>query len=428
MWRLYRWVAGALAALALLGGCRSSGSTPSATTAPTSNQVELPEPNLDHLIHLSERIELKGQEVLAIWIYAEAPDYEPAPAVNEGFTCVDDTARFVVAASLTAERTGAAEIDDMVRGALELVMAMQADDGRFFNFLREDGTINQSGPTSYPDHGWWASRAIWALGTGARHFAESDPELVERLRTSASKLMPYYDQELDDYGQTHEENALEVPDWLIKDASDVTSEAVLGLLELYRHQPDEAMRARIAKLCDGMTFLQIRDDRVFMYGAHPSNTTTPWRWHHWGSRQTMALARAARILSDHPHSQEWLDSARLEADVFFTRLLQLHIPEVVYGDEIVPYPQIAYGVNSIVLGALELYRTTGEDRYLSMSLEAASWYTGSNTARARMYDETTGRCFDGIRGPNDVNRNSGAESTIEAVLALEELTRELAGE
>ena len=36
-----------------------------------------------------------------------------------------------------------------------------------------------------------------------------------------------------------------------------------------------------------------------------------------------------------------------------------------------------------------------------------------------MYDPATGRCYDGINSPVDINRNSGAESTIEALLALQ---------
>jgi hypothetical protein len=40
-----------------------------------------------------------------------------------------------------------------------------------------------------------------------------------------------------------------------------------------------------------------------------------------------------------------------------------------------------------------------------------------------MYDSTTGRCFDGIRDSANVNRNSGAESTIEALFTLTEIAK-----
>ncbi|GIV60507.1 MAG: hypothetical protein KatS3mg043_1596 [Rhodothermaceae bacterium] len=40
-----------------------------------------------------------------------------------------------------------------------------------------------------------------------------------------------------------------------------------------------------------------------------------------------------------------------------------------------------------------------------------------------LYDPATGRGFDGINGPDDVNRNAGAESTIEALMTLLEVER-----
>jgi hypothetical protein len=38
-----------------------------------------------------------------------------------------------------------------------------------------------------------------------------------------------------------------------------------------------------------------------------------------------------------------------------------------------------------------------------------------------MYDPATGRCFDGISDSTRINRNSGAESTIEALYTLLEI-------
>jgi hypothetical protein len=40
-----------------------------------------------------------------------------------------------------------------------------------------------------------------------------------------------------------------------------------------------------------------------------------------------------------------------------------------------------------------------------------------------MYDPTTGRCLDGIRDSVTMNKNSGAESTIEALMTLTELEK-----
>src|SRR5439155_24394568 len=49
------------------------------------------------------------------------------------------------------------------------------------------------------------------------------------------------------------------------------------------------------------------------------------------------------------------------------------------------------------------------------------WFYGNNSAGFPMYDPATGRGYDGLLGPSEfrVNRNSGAESTIEALMALQ---------
>jgi len=74
----------------------------------------------------------------------------------------------------------------------------------------------------------------------------------------------------------------------------------------------------------------------------------------------------------------------------------------------------------LVQDFMALYRATGEPRYAQFAGLAASWFFGNNMAGVPMVDPATGRCFDGIEGPHDwrVNRNAGAESTIEALLAL----------
>jgi hypothetical protein len=47
---------------------------------------------------------------------------------------------------------------------------------------------------------------------------------------------------------------------------------------------------------------------------------------------------------------------------------------------------------------------------------------GNNPAKTAMYDPKTGRCFDGIIDSTTVNYNSGAESTIEGLYTIIEIT------
>jgi len=87
------------------------------------------------------------------------------------------------------------------------------------------------------------------------------------------------------------------------------------------------------------------------------------------------------------------------------------------------FEQIAYGVRPMVVTLLRLYEATKKEEYLALAGLSASWLTGNNAATATMYDETTGRGYDGIRDSNSVNLNSGAESTIEALHSLLEIER-----
>jgi hypothetical protein len=89
----------------------------------------------------------------------------------------------------------------------------------------------------------------------------------------------------------------------------------------------------------------------------------------------------------------------------------------------IEYEQIAYGVRPMAVGLLHLYEATKEPRYLKMAGLAAAWLFGNNVLHQQMYDSSTGRCFDGIRDSAAFNRNSGAESTIEALQTIVEVER-----
>ena len=83
-------------------------------------------------------------------------------------------------------------------------------------------------------------------------------------------------------------------------------------------------------------------------------------------------------------------------------------------------PQIAYGFNSIYRGLRLLAEITGETIYFQRSEEVFLWFKGNNIANTPMYIPDKGRCFDGINGYSSINTNSGAESTIECLLAIQE--------
>ena len=83
------------------------------------------------------------------------------------------------------------------------------------------------------------------------------------------------------------------------------------------------------------------------------------------------------------------------------------------------YPQIAYNIRPMVFACLEAYRITQDIMFAKQAGKIACWLFGDNIEKAQMYFPQSGICYDGITGKQKVNKNSGAESTIEALLILQ---------
>ena len=80
--------------------------------------------------------------------------------------------------------------------------------------------------------------------------------------------------------------------------------------------------------------------------------------------------------------------------------------------------QIAYGAESVIDSLLTLSNVTKDKTYAKEAGILAGWYLGNNRANTPMYNANTGATFDGINNDGTVNQNSGAESTLTALLAL----------
>ena len=83
------------------------------------------------------------------------------------------------------------------------------------------------------------------------------------------------------------------------------------------------------------------------------------------------------------------------------------------------FDQIAYGIRPMVTAAAEAYHITNDSKYADIAGHLAAWFYGNNDADKTMYSTTSGICYDGIRSESSVNLNSGAESTVEALLTME---------
>jgi hypothetical protein len=379
--------------------------------------------NFSHLDHLSEEVTVKGNAVTIAHIYSRYPDYAWVDAKEsgpEGIACVDDAARAAVLCLRDFELHGRSDGLKRAKGFLNFVLTMQADDGDFYNFVFEDRSINRDGRTSFKSFGWWAARGIWALAAGARVYREPDSAFAATLRRAVERSLPRVRALVERYGEEEVEAGFRIPRWLLYESgTDATSELLLGLIEYYRVAPSDECAVMMRKLADGLMVMQDGGGDVFPFGLHRSWKTI---WHMWGNGQTQALAELGRILDD----STMIASARREADGWYVRLLcngfakEMDVRDPASRQE---YEQIAYGVRPMAVGLIRLYEATGRTEYLRMAGLAAAWLMGNNPVREPMYDPESGRGYDGISSERSLNRNSGAESTIEALLTLTEVEK-----
>ena len=386
--------------------------------------------NYDHLLKALGKVH---DNKLLIEIYAEnvpakgkVGRYLPVTALGEGSYCVDDIARTTVALFQSARRGGRAELLDKARAGLRFVKMMQAKDGEFYNFaVLKQGKlrVNKDGVTSKKGIDFWAARAVWALGEGYATLRPSDPKAAASLARVIQRTLPRLEQPLKRYGKYHTVKGARLPAWLINDAADQTSVMLKGLLAYHRALPRGKNRQRVASIitryAEGIAAAQVKATGARDRGRFYHSMKDPAAKHIWGARQVEVLAQAGKQLG----RKEWIQAAALCADSYWGK----HNPATLVqpGEE-----QISYGVESVVSGYARLHAATGNKAYAKATFNWAAWLFGKNKARAVMYDPISGRGYDGIatfqhkgRARHSVNGNSGAESTVEAILALQSASR-----
>ena len=405
---------------------------PACRTATTAPQPSTPQPlaaltpNLAHLEHLYDEIVLPaGDTGGVVWIYCEAPDYTLLDDDDEGYTCVDDMARALVAYAMHHELRGDALSRKRVTQLARTIVSLQADNGYFYNFLWPDNTINRNFKTSVAEPDWWSWRALWALewALSQNLLDEADASAAEvacdRVVVNVARDFPLAGEPRDTIIA-----ALRLPNDLpAGGGADQVAVLVMGLSRYAARTGDTTGRSRVSGFAERLMAMQTAGGRSLSWYNH---------WHAWGNSQSYALQAAGRQFGEGRWAQagrrevstflpEYLAAGRVAEGVATSRAITPHVPArlpqmLVWRYD--TFPQIAYGRRPMVWAALEAARQTGDSVYVSRAEQAAAWFSGDNVAGVPMYDPTTGRGYDGIISATEVNYNAGAESTIEALLSV----------
>ena len=384
--------------------------------------------NFDHFNHLYKEIDFNSKKVGIVHIYSEYPNYKFEIEPKEGFTCVDDVARAIVMLSkYLKENVNDKEALDKLKKMTEFVLQMQHENGYFNNFIWNDLSINTTYKTSVAELNWWSFRALWGLES-AYSLVKSNKNLANRIEIATEKLLANIKRDIPITNlKTETVETIEIPTWLPqKYASDQAALLILGLLKNYERTADNDIKLLIDTLAKGIMIMQKGDANNYPYGVFLS-----WQnlWHAWGNNQAYALLKAGQQFNN----QKYIDSALKEIDNFYPYLLKNGFAEAFWikrdednnYTEIKKnqYPQITYGLRPMVWAVSEAYQYSKKEKYLKLVTDLESWLSGNNDAKTVMYNAKTGVCFDGIISPKEINRNSGAESTIESLMILLEMKK-----
>jgi hypothetical protein len=379
--------------------------------------------NTSHLDFLYEKINVDGQDMGIIHIYCNYPDYKWTGDDDEGIACVDDAARaawfYMRYYNLTGNTGSLTKAENLVK----FILYMQAENGLYYNFMWPDHSINKTFKTSVSKPDWWSWRAILSLSKAYPFFKNKNADLTKKIEISLNNgvnaVISWLDK--DSINKYISYGGLKLPAWLPHEtAADQSAVLLEGLTDYYRINKEPKVLKLINFLADGILQMQKGDLTEVPYSAFLS-----WRntWHAWGNNQASSLLYAGKVFNN----ENFISHALNEIKYFYPYLIRekylsaFKIESADHKNKLVEpekFSQIAYDFRPNVYACVRAYNATDDADYLKTGVDIAKWFFGKNVAGVQMYDPLTGRCFDGINDDSVINKNSGAESTVEALLSL----------
>ncbi|MEJ5352554.1 MAG: hypothetical protein WHS65_13270 [Melioribacteraceae bacterium] len=376
--------------------------------------------NLSHLNNLYEEINVGKKTLGIIHIYSEYPDYKWVGDDDEGIACVDDVSRAIIVYLKHYKLFNDLESKRKAQKLIEFILFMQSENGFFYNFIFNDYTINKTHKNSVAEPNWWSWRALWSLTEAYKYF-EDDKDFSLRISSSIKKTIDALKRITKKEKSTIQIDGIKKPTWLpYKYAADQAALIVISLVNYYKSFNDSTVIHLVKNYCDGILLMQTGDKNQFPFYAFLSWENS---WHGWGNVQSYALLNAYSILND----KRYLSASLNEINYFYNYLIKKKFlseftvrkeGNKISAKEIKKFPQIAYTISPMIFATIKAASITKEKKYYELSKKIFKWFTGYNDANEIMYQVNSGICYDGVIEKNNVNKNSGAESTIEALFSL----------
>ena len=306
------------------------------------------------------------------------------PARREGYT-VDDNARALTFAAKAQALWPSDKLSELQRKLLAFLLLMQSQDGQLHNLMDFSHRI-----TDHPSVGDHVGRAIWAMG------AVINSDLPAGMKKSAQLV---FDRALP---------------WAKKSPSPRTKAyACLGFAErLHSDKEDPNLVTNLKELANSLL------------ECYNHNRSPDWEWFEGilsydNARLSQALLAAYQSLGE----KVYLDAAERSLGFLIkaTTIDGNFVPIgsdgwYVKGGKRAFYDQQPIEAGGMVETTALAHKLTHSTLYETTLRQALGWFYGINTKSVRIYDESTGACYDGIT-QSGLNENQGSESTLAYLLA-----------
>ncbi len=334
--------------------------------------VSLPEIDTSHLIRLTDNF-----GVIQFAVQTE-------PDENSGYT-LDDNARAILVCTKHYEKFREFKQLDLIRTYLNYIKYVQKKDGRLYNFVNRDKSINND-QWSPDAHG----RAIWSLG-----YMISSPNIPDDFKREAEQII---------------RKAISASDQISSPRS--LSFIIQGLYFYNRVANSAKIRRHIEKLADHLVEL------------YNSSSSPEWRWFEpYMSYANSKLPESLLYSYLATGKREYLDLGLESLDFLLSKTFSndIFVPVGQRGwyfkdGEKTEYDQQPIEASYMIQSLILAYKIVRDEKYKNYALQTFQWFIGKNTLNQVVYDSTTGGCFDGI-GEKAINLNQGAESTISYLMA-----------
>jgi hypothetical protein len=381
--------------------------------------------NTAYLDSLFRKFDIEGQKFGLIEIYRKYPDYQLDYNADEGIACADDIARALV--FYCRQNTLKPNLGYLYKIELlcNFLIYMLDENAYANNFIYDDYNKNTAHINSLASPNFWTWRVFWAFTELLVHKVYGLEQLKKRIGYLLKKMVLNISNLLKIEIVLKEYEGVSIPNFIADSGSDQFALIMTGLCNLYEWSGSKQYEILIDRIARGLIMSQYGDKENFPHSAFMSWKNT---WHPWGNIQAYALLKAGSLLKNN----SYIESGLKEIKFLYPYLLHNKYLNsfslrakntIVEAIEIRKFPQIAYDMRPMVWACTEAFRLTSNEMYAIIGANIALWLFGENAAGKAMYNPENGMCYDGIDNYHSVNLNSGAESTIEALLILNEVEK-----